>query len=742
MTEQRNHSTAEQGGLKQVTLNVTGMHCAACARRIETALGSLSGVKEAVVNLATERATVTFDPDRIQTEQLISAVTGLGYGANEVVETLQARDKEKVAREREIRRQTARFVFAAVLSFPLILAMFVHVLDLGVGRFLLNPYLQFALATPVQLIAGWQFYRGSYHALRSGAANMDVLVALGTTAAYVYSAMITFFGDGAVYFETSALVITLILLGKLLETIAKGRTSEAIRKLIGLQPRTARVVRNGHEIDIPVEQVVVGDIVIVRPGERIPVDGVIVEGASAVDESMITGESVPVDKAVGDEVIGATINKQGSFKFRATKVGKDTVLSNIVRLVEEAQGSKAPVQRLADKVSGYFVPAVVAVAILTLIISYALGASFTEALIRFTAVLVIACPCSLGLATPTAIMVGTGKGAEKGILIRSGEHLEKAHKIDTVVLDKTGTVTKGEPEVTDVIEIGQKREDLLSLAAAAERNSEHPLAAAIVRHAQSEGTDIPPAESFEAIPGRGVKASIQGKQVLVGNVRLMADLEIDTSAVSQQLDRLEAQGKTAMLVAVDRQIAGLIAVADTVKETSGAAIDALKKMGITVYMLTGDNERTAKAIASQVGIDEVLAEVLPEHKADQIEKLRSEGKCVAMVGDGINDAPALAVADVGIAIGTGTDVAIETADITLMSGDLRGIVAAIRLSRQTMRIIKQNLFWAFAYNTIGIPVAALGYLSPIIAGAAMAMSSVSVVSNSLRLRKFDPMRIS
>mgnify|MGYP003899632239 FL=1 len=742
MTEQRNHSTAEQGGLKQVTLNVTGMHCAACARRIETALGSLSGVKEAVVNLATERATVTFDPDRIQTEQLISAVTGLGYGANEVVETLQARDKEKVAREREIRRQTARFVFAAVLSFPLILAMFVHVLDLGVGRFLLNPYLQFALATPVQLIAGWQFYRGSYHALRSGAANMDVLVALGTTAAYVYSAMITFFGDGAVYFETSALVITLILLGKLLETIAKGRTSEAIRKLIGLQPRTARVVRNGHEIDIPVEQVVVGDIVIVRPGERIPVDGVIVEGASAVDESMITGESVPVDKAVGDEVIGATINKQGSFKFRATKVGKDTVLSNIVRLVEEAQGSKAPVQRLADKVSGYFVPAVVAVAILTLIISYALGASFTEALIRFTAVLVIACPCSLGLATPTAIMVGTGKGAEKGILIRSGEHLEKAHKIDTVVLDKTGTVTKGEPEVTDVIEIGQKREDLLSLAAAAERNSEHPLAAAIVRHAQSEGTDIPPAESFEAIPGRGVKASIQGKQVLVGNVRLMADLEIDTSAVSQQLDRLEAQGKTAMLVAVDRQIAGLIAVADTVKETSGAAIDALKKMGITVYMLTGDNERTAKAIASQVGIDKVLAEVLPEHKADQIEKLRSEGKCVAMVGDGINDAPALAVADVGIAIGTGTDVAIETADITLMSGDLRGIVAAIRLSRQTMRIIKQNLFWAFAYNTIGIPVAALGYLSPIIAGAAMAMSSVSVVSNSLRLRKFDPMRIS
>lgn len=742
MTEQRNHSTAEQGGLKQVTLNVTGMHCAACARRIETALGSLSGVKEAVVNLATERATVTFDPDRIQTEQLISAVTGLGYGANEVVETLQARDKEKVAREREIRRQTARFVFAAVLSFPLILAMFVHVLDLGVGRFLLNPYLQFALATPVQLIAGWQFYRGSYHALRSGAANMDVLVALGTTAAYVYSAMITFFGDGAVYFETSALVITLILLGKLLETIAKGRTSEAIRKLIGLQPRTARVVRNGHEIDIPVEQVVVGDIVIVRPGERIPVDGVIVEGASAVDESMITGESVPVDKAVGDEVIGATINKQGSFKFRATKVGKDTVLSNIVRLVEEAQGSKAPVQRLADKVSGYFVPAVVAVAILTLIISYALGASFTEALIRFTAVLVIACPCSLGLATPTAIMVGTGKGAEKGILIRSGEHLEKAHKIDTVVLDKTGTVTKGEPEVTDVIEIGQKREDLLSLAAAAERNSEHPLAAAIVRHAQSEGTDIPPAESFEAIPGRGVKASIQGKQVLVGNVRLMADLEIDTSAVSQQLDRLEAQGKTAMLVAVDQQIAGLIAVADTVKETSGAAIDALKKMGITVYMLTGDNERTAKAIASQVGIDEVLAEVLPEHKADQIEKLRSEGKCVAMVGDGINDAPALAVADVGIAIGTGTDVAIETADITLMSGDLRGIVAAIRLSRQTMRIIKQNLFWAFAYNTIGIPVAALGYLSPIIAGAAMAMSSVSVVSNSLRLRKFDPMRIS
>lgn len=741
MAEQQNNSASRQGGLKHTTLGVTGMHCAACARRVETSLAALDGVKEAAVNLATERATVAYDAGQISAEQLIESVTDLGYGASEIAEATEARDKEAVARESEIRHQTVRFILAALLSFPLVLAMFVHMLDLRVGRFLLSPYVQFALATPVQLVAGWQFYRGSYNALRSRSANMDVLIALGTTAAYVYSTVITFFSQGPVYFETSALVITLILLGKLLEAVAKGRTSEAIRKLIGLQPRTARVIRDGLEIDLPVHQVVVGDIVVTRPGERIPVDGVIIEGSSSVNESMLTGESVPVDKAIGDEVIGATINEHGSFKFRTTKVGKDTVLSQIVKLVEEAQGSKAPVQRLADVVSGYFVPAVVVIAILTLIISYSLGMGFTEALIRFTSVLVIACPCSLGLATPTAIMVGTGKGAEKGILIRSGEHLEKAHKIDAIVLDKTGTITKGEPEVTDVIELESPRQDLLRLAAAAERNSEHPLAAAIVKYADSEEIDIPSPADFTAIPGEGVKVTVDGKQVLVGNVRLMAESDIDTSAAGELLHQLENKGKTAMIVAVDKRVAGLIAVADTVKETSRSAIHSLKKMGITVYMLTGDNERTARAIASQVEIEEVLAEVLPEHKAEQVQKLQRAGRSVAMVGDGINDAPALAVADVGIAIGTGTDVAMEAADITLMSGDLRGIAAAIRLSRQTIRVIRQNLFWAFAYNSVGIPVAALGYLSPIIAGAAMALSSVSVVTNSLRLRRFDPAQI-
>jgi len=694
-------SKTQQGATKQTSLSITGMHCAACARRVETALSGMEGVSSAVVNLATERATVTHDPKLVSADALAEAVSDLGYGATEIVEVEEARDREALEREKMLRTRAFAFVLSAALSLPLLLGMLVDLLDLHVGHFLMNPYLQFALATPVQLIAGSQFYLGSYRALRSGGANMDVLIALGTTAAYVYSTVITFFGEGDIYFETSALVITLILLGRLLEAIARGRTSEAIRKLIGLQARTARVVRNGKEVDIPVSEVVPGDIVVVRPGEKLPVDGVIIEGASAIDESMLTGESVPVDKSVGDEVVGATINKHGSFKYRATKVGKDTVLARIIRMVEEAQDT---------------------------------GHGLAAALTRFTAVLVIACPCALGLATPTAIMVGTGKGAESGILIRNGERLEKAHKIDTVVLDKTGTITKGEPEVTDVIGIGLSREEVLRLAAAAERNSEHPLGAAIVRWASEEGIDMPPSEDFSAVPGQGVRANVEGKQVLVGSSRLMADSGIDVSSASGQLSELENQGKTAMIVAAGQQVVGLLAVADTVKETSAAAIRALKNLGIQVYMLTGDNERTARAIAAQVGIDEVIAGVLPERKADEIQRLRSKGRNVAMVGDGINDAPALVEADVGIAIGTGTDVAMEAADITLISGDLRGIPAAIRLSRHTMRVVKQNLFWAFAYNTVGIPLAALGYLSPILAGAAMAMSSVSVVTNSLRLK--------
>jgi len=730
---------------------IQGMSCASCAQRIEKALSRLPAVVRATVNFATETATVEYVGE-LTDDEVIRTVEGQGYRA---LPAEQATDREKEAREREIRHQRRMLVLSALFSAPLLLYMLGELIP-ALGRALpdifFNAWFQLAMATPVQFVAGWQFYRDSYHTLRNRSANMSVLVAMGTTAAYLYSLVIALAGPlvpGAhhVYFETSAIIITLIILGKYLEAVAKGRTSEAIRKLMGLQPKTARVLRDGAEVEVPVQQVEVGDRIVVRPGEKIPVDGVVVEGYSAVDESMLTGESLPVDKGPGDIVIGATLNKTGRFVFEATRVGKETALAQIIRIVEEAQGRKAPIQRYADKVSAYFVPAVIAVATLTFFIWYlwADPGDFTRALVNFVAVLVIACPCAMGLATPTSIMVGTGKGAERGILIKGGEYLELAHKLNAVILDKTGTITRGEPVLTDVVALdssddGNQRAalEVLRMAASAEAGSEHPLGQAIVQAARDRGLKLEPLAGFEAIPGHGVRAEVSGRQVLVGNRRLFAARGIDVSQAEPHVARLEEQGKTAMIVAVDGRVLGVVAVADTVKEGSAEAIRELQRMGIEVYMLTGDNRRTAAAIARQVGIDEAhtFAEVLPQQKADKVKELQARGKVVGMVGDGINDAPALATADVGFAIGTGADVAIESADITLMRGDLMGVVDSIRLSRATIRNVRQNLFWAFFYNTIGIPVAAAGFLSPVLAGAAMAFSSVSVVSNALRLRRF------
>lgn len=726
----------------KVDLKITGMSCAACSGRIERSLSKLSGVEVAVVNLASEKATVEYYPDIISLSEIKTKIEQLGFGVHDAADAATG-DKEKKAREAEVNKQRLRLAIAAVFSVPLLLAMVLHLLGVkGVAaELLMNPYFQLVLATPVQFIAGWQFYRGAYMVLKNGSANMDVLVALGTSAAYFYSIANVLRQVPDLYFETSAILITLIILGKLLEATAKGRTSEAIKALMGLQAKTARVVKSGQEIDIPVEEVLVGDIVIVRPGEKVPVDGIIVEGTSTVDESMLTGESLPVDKKVGDQVVGATINKLGTFKFEAAKVGKDTALAQIVRIVEAAQGSKAPIQRFADVVSGYFVPTVVGLALLTFGMWFFMldPGNFARALVNFTAVLVIACPCALGLATPTSIMVGTGKGAEHGILIKGAEHLENAHRLTTIVLDKTGTITKGQPEVTDIIAFaGLAEGELLRLAASAEKNSEHPLAQAIVHYGQQQGAKLQEPESFAAIPGHGVEVTLGGQLILMGTRKLMQDHHIEFAAALPQVEALELEGKTVMLFAIGNRLSGLLAVADTVKASSAQAIAELQAMGIEVWMMTGDNNRTAKAIAQTVGINKVMAEVLPEHKAEKVGALKEAGKVVAMVGDGINDAPALATADVGFAIGTGTDVAIEAADITLMRGELTGIVAAIRLSKATMRNIKQNLFWALAYNSVGIPIAAAGYLSPVLAGAAMAFSSVSVVTNALRLKRFQP----
>ncbi|HVG39713.1 MAG TPA: heavy metal translocating P-type ATPase [Pyrinomonadaceae bacterium] len=822
---------------ERVDLPITGMTCAACARRIERKLSKAQGVQSASVNFATSRATVAYDAREINVGGLVKVVKDVGYGttgearadfivddsarpagsgrplenylssrrgvvsANFNLGTMEVRveylpnatdvagvrraieefgyrvrdvapggeaaeeESEQAARDAEYRDLKRKFILAVVLSLPVLLIAMSHG---SIARFNFPGvnWLQLALATPVVGYCGAQFYRGAWAAFRHRAADMNTLIAVGTGAAYLYSVAATIAphlfiraaGAGRiagmtsapmapVYFEAASVIIALILLGRMLEARAKGRTGDAIRRLIGLQAKTARVVRGGRETDVPVEEVVRGDVVIVRPGEKLPVDGRVVEGASTIDESMLTGESIPVEKKQGDEVFGATLNKTGSFRFEATRVGKDTALQQIVKLVQDAQGSKAPIARMADIISGIFTPIVICIAIATFVIWFVAappGARFTTALVNFVAVLIIACPCALGLATPTAIMVGTGRGAENGVLVKGSESLETAHKINTIVLDKTGTITKGEPAVTDVITAnGVGENELLRLAASAEKGSEHPLGAAIVRKAEQLELILSRISNFNAVAGHGLEAWVDGRRLLLGNVKLMRDRQIAPGGFEDRAAELADEGKTPMYVGVDGKLAGLIAVADEIKPGSKEAVAALRNLGLEVVMMTGDNQRTAESVARQVGITRVLAEVLPEGKADEIKRLQGERRTVGMVGDGINDAPALAQADVGIAIGTGTDVAIEASDITLVRGDLRGVMTAIALSRATIRTVKQNLFWAFIYNIIGIPIAAgllyplTGWLlSPVIASAAMSLSSVSVVANSLRLRRF------
>ncbi|MEM4366016.1 MAG: copper-translocating P-type ATPase [Candidatus Woesearchaeota archaeon] len=811
--------------LEKITIPIGGMHCASCAATIERALKKSAGVKDAVVNFVTERATVEFDstlttkqqlqkviegtgykvlvseekevpalpavsetrlkvvgmdnphcvaevdnalatlpgilekklfvnqlaiikyqPSKITIDEIKKAIKAAGYEPLEEATTPELEDREKLARQREINSLRRLFFLGAMLSIPIFVLSYPQWFWID---FKYRGLLLLLLTIPIQFFVGARFYRGAWIALKAKRANMDSLIAIGTSAAFLYSLLAVIWPTafrGHYYFDTSAIIITFIILGKWLEAITKGKASEAIKRLIGLKPKTATVIRGGKELELPVDQVQVDDIIFVRPGEKIPVDGIVISGHSSVDESMVTGESIPVEKKPGDHVIGATINKHGMLKFRATKVGKETLLAQIIKLVEDAQASRAPIQRLADLVSAYFVPVVILIAILSFVIWYGIiGKEFVFALSTFIAVLIIACPCALGLATPTAIMVGTGKAAEHGILIKSGEALELACKIDTIVLDKTGTLTKGSPELSDILPLDKLSErELLTFAAIAEKGSEHPLGEAIVHGALKMGIKIPDAKEFKAVPGQGVIASYGGKLIVIGTTQLMKAERIELSEGAERaLEKLQEQGKTAMLVAVGRKLVGIVAAADTLKEYSKEAVDTLKALRKKVVMVTGDNSRTAKAIASQLGIEEVMAEVLPGQKVEVIKKLQAQGRKVAMVGDGINDAPALAQADVGIAIGAGTDVALEAGNIVLIKNDLRDVVTAIDLSKYTIKKIKQNLFWAFLYNTLGVPVAAgvlypfTGFLlSPVLAAAAMALSSVSVVTNSLLMRLY------
>jgi Cu+-exporting ATPase len=745
----------------EITLKIGGMHCASCALNVETALKKTNGVTSANVSFPLEQAKITYDPEIVSVSEMKKAVENVGYTASEKVDKTEA-DREQRARETEIKRQQINFIIALVLAIPISLGDMGRNLGWGfVPEFLKNDNLLFVLATIVMLFPGRQFFEGTYKGLRHGVTDMNLLIATGTGAAYTISAAATFLDLGAAYkhtyYDTAALLIMFIVLGRYLEALTKGKTSEAIRKLMGLRAKTARIIVNGEEKEIPVDNVKVNDVVIVRPGEKMPVDGRVIEGITAIDESMITGESIPVEKTVGSEVIGATMNKTGMIKFTATKVGADTALAQIIKLVEDAQTQKAPIQKLADVVAGHFILAVHVLALLTFFFWFFIGfeyfnvqatfgmaSPFLFSLLISITVLIISCPCAVGLATPTAIMVGTGKGAENGILIKGGEALERAQKLDTIVFDKTGTLTKGEPSLTDVIAIKGNGNEVLKLAAVAEKGSEHPLGEAILKGARERGIEIPDAQGFRAIPGRGIEVKYNGKRVLVGTRKLMTESGIDIAPQNDRMEELERQGKTAMLVSTDNEILGIIAVADTLKENSKEAVSRLHSMGFTVAMITGDNRRTADAIAKQVGIDRVLSEVLPEEKASEIKKLQEQGMKVAMVGDGINDAPALMQSDVGIAIGSGTDVAIESAQIVLIKNDVRDVGKAIRLSKLTMNKIKQNLFWAFFYNSVGIPIAAgILYpfttppflLNPALAAAAMATSSVSVTLNTLLMKR-------